>query len=439
MPYDSRLFLEGLYKPTEDKLIPAWKINAERQRKEIELANANANTRKADQDYQHNEALHPAIVAQGQNLAAGGALDNRAKTLGMPAKEYEANRAGIKGNFLEQMFPGVTKSFDASGNAMSREIPPAVLSNFSGKSLAELRQMKATAGPMAEDMGEFIDPIIKSRSDAEELGPALQEITAAANMPGGTREEARAKSAALVALKAKYPYLTNDNRFEKAIDDALPKNPDPVYNPMQTDMAGFAREKFEFDKGEKRKDRIAKFRKETESERTSATHMNDIQKSLEGIGIQGGIFGDASKADIPGYGVGEKMFRKFASSEAAVNLRANVAALMNAYRNGLFGASLTAGEQQAFEEFAGTGLVANQAAFFSGLKAINQALGQRLRPESDELAGDLESQGILYYKNLPQEKAKPPGKGQHPDAAKNARLQELRAKKAAGTLQGGSQ
>lgn len=360
---------------------------------------------------------------------------------GIPGKKLEADQADIKRNLLEQMFPGVTQQKQnlptyiqapnpgeawqqpAQPEPEYRQQIPVIQSQFANKTLAELRAEKAKAGPLGEFLGGFIDPMIKARSDAEEIEPALKEIAAASALPGGTREEARTKSAALTAILAKYPQVSSDPRIKEAVATATPRHPDPVYNPMQMDMAGFQRERFENEKKQKLLDRVERYSKNSEKERDSATQLGEVHKSLEGLGIKGGIYGEANSVDIPGFGVGEKAFRSYAQSPQAVALRGYVAALMNAYRNNLFGASLTEGEQRAFEEFSGTGMVANQEALFTGLRSINKSLNQKMRPESDEMIPILDSQGIMYYKNLPQEPQKGAKVSPYSDAAKESRYQ----------------
>lgn len=199
---------------------------------------------------------------------------------------------------------------------------------------------------------------------------------------------------------------------------------------------GLGRDALKFKEEQEALDRIERFRNKTEGDRTSATFMNAIDETLTGLGMKGGIYGDPNSISIPGYGIGTKGFRKYAQSAAGVQLRSNVSALMNAYRHSLFGSALTEGEQRAFEEFAGTGWTANQTALISGLRAMNAAISQKLRPESDGLAADLEKRGIYYYKNLPQDpNAKPKKGGEKAPVgfagytdADEKKLQELEAK-----------
>lgn len=202
-------------------------------------------------------------------------------------------------------------------------------------------------------------------------------------------------------VASKNPKLLENKGFQEYLNNLEKLKPAP--NPDQGQ--GFRREKFADDKEQKLYDRVARFRKETESQRDAASHLGNVDAVLQKIGA-GGIYGDPNKVDVPGFGVGERAFRKYAQSEDAVELRSAVAALYNAYRNGLFGSALTEGEVKAFEEFAGNGLVSNQAALFAGLKGINRALSQRLRPETKDMEAALDQAGIMDYRGLPKEVAK---------------------------------
>lgn len=236
-PY--QYLMEGyqIQKPPERSL---GEILTQGQNRQIAAQQAQDAAIAAEQQQRFNEQTMGSRVQQQGNIAQGGALQNQGTQLGIPAKQVEAQQAGIESNYLNQMFPGLMNRGPGAslppGLPMSRESDAPAQNQFQGKSLNELRQMKADSGPIGAFLGKFIDPVIQRRSDVEELTPALAEISQAATLPGGTKEEARQKAAALSAVVSKYPLIAGDPRFKEAMQAASPKNTDIIFNPAG--MAG---------------------------------------------------------------------------------------------------------------------------------------------------------------------------------------------------------
>lgn len=229
------------YKPNR-ATVDLSKLIDDVQRREIDLAQSDARTLAADQEYGYKESVHPAMKTQEENRANHGGLVNKGLEAGLPVLQVEGKKAGIESGILDEMFQPRAPNLppyiaNQSGPvaqpepAYDQNLPPQSANRFEGNTLAELRQKKANAGPASDFMGRLIDPMIKARSDAEEVGPALQEITAVAEMRGGTREEARKKGAALSAVLSKYPAIASDPRIKEAISTAMPRNPDLVFSP----------------------------------------------------------------------------------------------------------------------------------------------------------------------------------------------------------------
>ena len=352
----------------------------------------------------------------------------------VPAPVQQALGAGDRYSPIEQ---GINRDAQLvqqrQGNLASASFNP-------NNPLSFLANRDQNQQAISDDMGKLDarrSELGQSR-EWEAIVPQLEAITVPAVqfMRGQNRDQSidtwNSMLAGIQGAVAKAnPALLQNKGFKEYMSNLEKLKPAPQEpNPYRQDMANFNREKFENEKAQKLLDRVAKYRNETEKDRDSGAQIKEVDSVLSKMGVKGGIFGNSNEVDIPGFGVGEKAFRKFAQSKDAVNLRATVSALMNAYRNGIFGASLTEGEQKAFEEFSGTGIMANQEALFSGLRNINRAVDQRLRPESDEVSKALKDRGILTHEDLPR--PKPKASGFSPDKA--ARLRELRAKKAAGTL-----
>lgn len=172
---------------------------------------------------------------------AGRTMDDRVSTAssqaqgleyGLPVLQQQGREAKIGMGYLDQMFPEqqpqVPPHLAAFGPQPQPEQPMG--NAFEAKSLADLRALKANSGPIGKLLGGYVDPIIAQKSMAEELTPALGEIAAAARLPGGTKEQLRAKSAALASIAAKYPHISDDPKFKEAISIATPKNSDVVYH-----------------------------------------------------------------------------------------------------------------------------------------------------------------------------------------------------------------
>lgn len=239
--YDPRILFSQAFQPAPNTLQDSQDIEKEKQRKALELKQAQEATRASDQTYQYNEAVHPAMITQQANLAERGGLENRGLIAGLPVKQLEGKQAGIESGYLDQIFPGQQQSPSLppqyqSGPPMSREsdaqqaqIPPAAQNQFASKSLAELRQLKAGAGPTGEFLGKFIDPIINQKSLQEEVLPAIQELSQVANMAGGKKEDARAKAAAIAAIENKYPMVVDNPKFKEVKASVMPKDTD--FNP----------------------------------------------------------------------------------------------------------------------------------------------------------------------------------------------------------------
>lgn len=184
MGYDPRIILQqanGGFVPAPNTLRNPQDIIGERQRQEVELQNAKDAARAAGQTAEYNERTLDSRVGQSANLAERGGLENQGLALGIPQKRLEAKQAGVESNYLDQMYPGAGQQQppnipppyqpQSGGLPMSREsdappqaqIPPAVQNQFAGKSLSELMQMKAQAGPAGEFLGKFIDPLIQRK------------------------------------------------------------------------------------------------------------------------------------------------------------------------------------------------------------------------------------------------------------------------------------
>jgi hypothetical protein len=252
------------FKPSQRKMVDLSALIDEANRREMEAAKANAAilesdqareieagkasdaSREAGQTYNYKAKIHPALIAQEAERTSRLKLDNQGIEASLPVLQVAGKKAGIESGFLDKMFqvpkPNLPPYVANQTGPVAQPEPAyqdgsAMANQFAGNSLAELRAMKAEAGPAWEFLGRFIDPMIKARSDAEETGPALQEITAAANMPGSTREQARSKGAALSAVLSKYPAISADPRIKEAIATAMPRNPDVMFSPFQAQGA----------------------------------------------------------------------------------------------------------------------------------------------------------------------------------------------------------
>jgi hypothetical protein len=409
---------------------------------EHQIAQQNAATRQNDLTGDFDERTMDSRVGQQANQQTQGDLQNQGLRLGMPEKQLGAAQAGVESNYLEQMFPGSTKaqapSLPPPMQGMSMEsdgpqMPPVIGNRFAAKTLAELRALKADAGPAGEFLGKFIDPMIKVRSDAEEMGPALQEITAAANLPGGTREEARSKSAALSAVLSKYPAIAADPRIKEALSTAMPRNPDVTMDPFRA--AGAERSKTQQVIGLENQLRDEYEKAATES-RTIARAGQDIAAALNTnnslsigtaitkfskikdptTGVLGGE-ADATEKMAMGdawnriQGLAQKNLVGGATPETVKSFRDATKDLMRVQKE-----IFSRVQERSKNRF---------GSYASRFPDLGLSMDAVMGTEGDR-AKEMEQFNVF-----PEAKAT-----QHPDAAKNARLQELRAKEAAGTLGG---
>jgi hypothetical protein len=190
-----------------------------------------------------------------QGDIAGTNAENQGRVASLPEYELKGQEAQLGKTFLapllQQSQPqqapqsfGVLKS-DQNGPLASMfnpgqaqqpgqqpapQGPQNPMEALAAKPLAELRQMRASYGPEGDFIGKYIDPIIAKKSFAEEVAPAMQEISQAAQMPGGTKEEARLKASKISTIQAKYPHIINDPGFKDMVTTALTKNTD--FNPI---------------------------------------------------------------------------------------------------------------------------------------------------------------------------------------------------------------
>lgn len=118
------------------------------------------------------------------------------------------------------------------------EAPPApptiqgMQNSFSNLTLAEKRKRLSEAGPNAKFLSKYLQPMIDHQSQIEEVNPTLLGIAKVAEMPGGSRTEARIKAAALVAVLAKHPIVASHPDVKEAIATATPRNTEVVFNPF---------------------------------------------------------------------------------------------------------------------------------------------------------------------------------------------------------------
>jgi hypothetical protein len=99
------------------------------------------------------------------------------------------------------------------------------------------------------------------------------------------------------------------------------------------------------------------------------------------------------KGEIPGYGKVEGAFNQWFLSDKANAFRSQVQQLLAPIRKGLFGATLTGNELEAFQQFSSTGKGYSEADLRSGLTRIINAQRQKFR--------DIEAmdpQGAALYK-----------------------------------------
>lgn len=189
-----------------------------------------------------------------------------------------------------------------------------------------------------------------------------------------------------------------------------------------------------------------KYATQTDKQRTLVPGVRAVDDFFKDSGLPAGIYSSMDeivKATPPGYGIGERGFRNFIKSDEATGFRSNILAIHAAWRNQLFGASLTDGERKAFEELSGTGTISNAKDLISGIRSLNAGLRENLRPVGgDDVMAELRNSGISTFEQLPEPPKKTPKAtgGAAPSAGawtpeKQKRLDELRAKKAAGKAQ----
>lgn len=131
-------------------------------------------------------------------------------------------------------------------------------------------------------------------------------------------------------------------------------------------------------------------------------HLTYIDNYLVKKGVPGGIGGDVSKINIPGYGVGEKPFRNFIKSDEASNFRSRVNNIYAAWRNGLFGASLSDGEEKAFNELAANQTISSVSDLINGLKTLEDGISTQFHPVGGEAVMSFARRDqIPTYEDLP--------------------------------------
>lgn len=136
-------------------------------------------------------------------------------------------------------------------------------------------------------------------------------------------------------------------------------------------------------------------------------HLNYIDDFLVKKGVKEGLQGDVSNIDIPGYGVGQKPFRDFMKSDEASNFRSRVNNIYAAWRNGLFGASLSEGEQKAFDQLAANQTISSVPDLINGLKALEDGLSTQFHPVGGEAVMSMARRDrIPTYEDLPSYRRK---------------------------------
>ncbi len=179
--YDPRIILQQAsgFIPAPNTLKNPQEILAERQRQEVELQKAKDEARASGQTYDYNQQTMPSRVTQQANAAEAGSLTNQGLRLGMPEKQFEANRAGIRSGVLNEMYPGAGQAQGQSqppqyqqpqsgalpmsreSDAQQPQAHPAVMAALYSKSLPELMDMKSKQGGLGMD--DLIDPVISRK------------------------------------------------------------------------------------------------------------------------------------------------------------------------------------------------------------------------------------------------------------------------------------
>jgi hypothetical protein len=372
---------------------------AKRIEQQIDIADANARTRAADQ----------AAELAGRTMDSRvSSMASEAKGLeyGLPVLQQQGRQAEIGMGFLDQMFPKAQPQVPPHLAAFGPQPEPqAPMGNaFADKSLADLRALKSNAGPVGEFLGGYVDPIIAQKSMAEEMTPALQEIATIAKMPGGTKEQLRDKSAALSAIAAKYPSLVSDPKFKEAIDIANPKNSDVIFNPF---MAGV--------RADTKREKLGK---ESVTFASMVGAMNDLDKAI------GGIFSDTPIAGFQNrkiLGGGWGAWQKFAETPEGAAIRIPLYALINKVLKREAGTAVTENEFERIKNQYGVGLLDSESAFRTGVRIlINQERDAQRQLEAaygEDAKAAIKAEGGMTSDDIPSPKKAPAAAKTHPQAS----------------------
>ena len=106
---------------------------------------------------------------------------------------------------------------------------------------------------------------------------------------------------------------------------------------------------------------------------STTNELEELDKALKDLGLKEGLDSlDPSGVDIPGAGKFGKFFSRFVKSNEGVKVKGIIERLIAKDRHDLFGATLTQGENSAFQALSGTKVFSNQKQLLEYLRGIRR-------------------------------------------------------------------
>ena len=111
---------------------------------------------------------------------------------------------------------------------------------------------------------------------------------------------------------------------------------------------------------------------------STTNELEELDKALKDLGLKEGLDSlDPSGVDIPGSGKFGKFFSRFVKSNEGVKVKGIIERLVAKDRHDLFGATLTQGENSAFQALSGTKVFSNQKQlleYLRGIRRVNKTI-----------------------------------------------------------------
>ena len=111
---------------------------------------------------------------------------------------------------------------------------------------------------------------------------------------------------------------------------------------------------------------------------STTNELEELDKALKDLGLKEGLDSlDPSGVDIPGAGKFGKFFSRFVKSNEGVKVKGIIERLVAKDRHDLFGATLSQGENSAFQALSGTKVFSNQKQlleYLRGIRRVNKTI-----------------------------------------------------------------